>query len=131
MAGRKRKKARNTAEAMTMILQGLKEMATSVDHAAAMIKPEWKIAKDEMDENPHMELILYADVDDIRLYAVSVTDEAMLTVPPDAPKVCWSIQLLDQPAANIGSAAADIEQAKHFATLAYQAAKGVVTAGSA
>jgi hypothetical protein len=134
MADRKtarKPKARNTAEAMTMILQGLKEMATTVDHAAAMIQPEWQVATDEMAENPHMELILYADVADIRIYAVRVTDEAMLTVPPHVPKVSWSIQLPDQPDASIGCAASDIEQAKHFATLAYQAAKGVVTGGSA
>jgi len=39
--------------------------------------------------------------------------------------------LPDQTSANVGGGAADIEQAKHFATLAYQAAKGVVTGGSA
>ena len=137
MAERKtaRKKARkpvlNDAEAMVVVLQRLKEKAgTRVDHAAAMIEPEWQEATDEMEENPHMELILYADLGDFRIYAVTVTDEALLTVPPDAPKISWCLMWPDDDEA-IGGGAADIEQAKHFATLAYKAACGVITGGSA
>ena len=119
------------AEEMLALLHAIKERTATVDYAAAMIQPEWKVATEEMEESPHMELILYADVDDIRIYAVIVTDECLRTVPPDAPKVAWSIQLPDQTSANVGGGAADIEQAKHFATLAYQAACGVITSGSA
>ena len=137
MADRKtvRKKARkpvlNNAEAMVAVLQRLKEKAgTRVDQAAAMIEPEWQEATDDMEENPHMELILYADLGDFRIYAVSVTEEHMLTVPPNVPKISWCLMWPDDDE-TIGTSAADIEQAKHFATLGYQAACGVITSGSA
>jgi hypothetical protein len=128
---RARKSVLNDAEAMVVVLQRLKEKAgPTVDYAAAMIEPEWQVATDEMEENPHMELILYADLGDFRIYAVTVTDEHMLTVPSHVPKISWCLMWPDDDE-NIGGGAADIEQAKHFATLAYQAACGVITSGSA
>ena len=97
---------------------------TDVEQADKVLA--WFVEDEYLAENPQVEQIVCAEMDHYVMYASVMKDEALADAPPDAPKVSWAIHTMPDNEVITGGPAKDIEQAKRFARIAYQAANGVV-----
>lgn len=113
-------------EMLANSVEVLRSLSKKKDVTQADKVPDWFVEDEYLAENPHVEQILCAEMDHYVLYASVMKDEALVDAPPDAPKVSWAINTMPQNEVITGGPAKDIEQAKRFAWIAYQAANGVI-----
>ena len=111
---------------LSVTLFGLKSQAGGLDMEKAMIEPQWREDQVSLDENPHMETILTADMGTCVLYANTVMISHLRTAPAGAPKHSWALYAMPDDEAVVGGPADNIEQAQQFARMAYQATCGLI-----
>ena len=121
-----------TPEQMLMTaIEVIRKRAEPPDEAKAREPAEWELDTEEMEKNPHMEQIHFAEFDDYILFVSVAKDSTLRRMPPGTPKMSWSIHTMPGNEAITGGTAATVEQGKRFAEIAYRAMYGIVYRGDA
>ncbi len=118
-------------EMLDRTVRELKRRAGAPDLEKAQLVPTWEDSATMRENNPYMEVADVAEVDDYILTAIEVSEAALKEAPKGAPKVSWGLHNAEDFSPLAGGTAGTIEEAKHFAHVAYQAAHGVIPGGDA
>lgn len=92
---------------------------------------EWELDHEEMDKNPHMQEIHYAEMTSYIMYVAVPTLKTLKGMPPGTARMSWSIHTMPQNELISGGSAETVKQGKDFAEIGYRALYGTVWRGDA
>ncbi len=121
-----------TPEQMLMrTLELLRQYGEPPDEMKAREIAEWEPDVEELQQNPHMKEIHFAEFDDYILFVSVPKKSTLARMPPGTPKMSWSIHTMPENVAIGAGTAGTVEQGKRFAEIAYRAVYGVEYRGDA